>query len=181
MYQQSTWGRDNLVLLLGEKGIKEGLRRSVNVMGHYTKPCSSLKSSPTWVLPIFVRMSVGSLSYPYLKSDKYKPNDSKVHCLSSHKHHILGFYQNNAGNYLHCRIEIIKTIYIVCENKVFHRINISDKRNYKKKKGIIEILNRQCMQYYKMRLRAVCVLNCYKLADCLFTCSPGRCSGQSKI
>lgn len=82
----------------------------------------------------FVRMSVGSLSYPYLKSDKYKPNVSKVHCLLSHKHHILGFYYNNAGNYLHCRIEIIKTIYIVYENKVFHRINISDKRNYKKKK-----------------------------------------------
>lgn len=43
------WGRDNLVLLLGEKGVKEGLRRFVNVMGYYIKLCSLFKLFLIWV------------------------------------------------------------------------------------------------------------------------------------
>lgn len=80
-------------------------------------------------------MFVGSLLYFYFKVDKYKFNVLKVYCFLSYKYYILGFYQNNVGNYLYCRIEIIKIIYIVCENKVFRRINMSDKRNKKKKRN----------------------------------------------
>lgn len=149
-------------------------------MGHYTKPCSSLKSSPTWVLPNLSVCLQVVCHFPILNLTNINPMFQKY----------IAFYRTSITFWVFTRTMLV-IIYIVVLKllklfilfvKIKFSVGLTKAiREIIKKKGIIEILNRQCMQYYKMRLRAVCVLNCYKLADCLFTCSPGRCSGQSKI